>query len=375
MDEEGAHASVSSNTTLELLLSPPAVGRFDMMVGSERSGGLYSRSRTTSSDSMPSLEFEVGSFSSCEAPSAPEVDSYRTSPSDRKLASPAEEIADDHPLSANNSDTEDEDVPLTPSPTSPALSPRPRRKFRFKSNLTASINALRSAARSFSNFAAASVPPENYISSGLLGPPFPSEMRPNLVAGTPTPQLRRYLNPVQHNRLSPQELHFHDAHVDHTDLMAAVSITRQVFNGAIPPTAHIIPMQTYTSLSHAGAEDPALRSFKTPARTQRHREPRENPEFLRICVLEMAMRRAGKLESLSSTSAGTSRGRKAFWLPPRMTDRDEEGEEERVALEDEIMGRRVTMTAEGYVAVQSKRVEEGGVGRVPRRWRQTSVVD
>jgi len=41
------------------------------------------------------------------------------------------------------------------------------------------------------------------------------------------------------------------------------------------------------------------------------REPRENCDFLRVCVLEMRMRRAGKLE------AGVA-GRARFWLPPRI---------------------------------------------------------
>jgi len=65
---------------------------------------------------------------------------------------------------------------------------------------------------------------------------------------------------------------------------------------------------------------------------QRQREPRENAEFLRICVLEMNMRRAGKLEpEIPGAGAGAGgsgggimaarTGRRAFWLPPRQMGR------------------------------------------------------
>ena len=41
----------------------------------------------------------------------------------------------------------------------------------------------------------------------------------------------------------------------------------------------------------------------------RQREPRENSDFLRVVVLEMNMRREGKLEM----------GRAKIWLPPRQS--------------------------------------------------------
>lgn len=45
-------------------------------------------------------------------------------------------------------------------------------------------------------------------------------------------------------------------------------------------------------------------------RSERHREPRENRDFLRVFVCEMQMRRNGKLsEDLGS-------GRAKLWLPP-----------------------------------------------------------
>ena len=45
------------------------------------------------------------------------------------------------------------------------------------------------------------------------------------------------------------------------------------------------------------------------AAAMRQREPRENSDFLRVVVLEMNMRREGKLEM----------GRAKIWLPPRQS--------------------------------------------------------
>jgi len=43
---------------------------------------------------------------------------------------------------------------------------------------------------------------------------------------------------------------------------------------------------------------------------RQQREPRENSDFLRVIVLEMNMRRVGKLD-------GKAAGRARVWLPPR----------------------------------------------------------
>ena len=58
--------------------------------------------------------------------------------------------------------------------------------------------------------------------------------------------------------------------------------------------------------SAAGKQSSQTGEMRVPGLN--HREPRENPEFLRICVLEMAMRRAGKVEwpSLGGAAAAGS---------------------------------------------------------------------
>ena len=77
-----------------------------------------------------------------------------------------------------------------------------------------------------------------------------------------------------------------------------------------------IQMQTYTRgrRKASGKSGAALPSQSEAGRAMlsesgvRLREPRENSDFLRIVVLEMNMRRKGKLEH----------GKAKIWLPPRM---------------------------------------------------------
>ena len=74
-------------------------------------------------------------------------------------------------------------------------------------------------------------------------------------------------------------------------------------------------MQTYTrgrrksTGKRGGGLDPQSEAGRAliGAAGVRQREPRENSDFLRVVVLEMNMRREGKLE----------RGRAKIWLPPR----------------------------------------------------------
>jgi hypothetical protein len=80
--------------------------------------------------------------------------------------------------------------------------------------------------------------------------------------------------------------------------------------------APMIQMQTYDrrgrSKSRRRSTDPfseAGRALAGPP-TVRQREPRENSDFLRVIVLEMNMRRVGKLDTKAV-------GKARIWLPPR----------------------------------------------------------
>jgi hypothetical protein len=85
----------------------------------------------------------------------------------------------------------------------------------------------------------------------------------------------------------------------------------------------MIQMQTYTRKipSRSSSKNRATTNtgpavvvdvYETPEfpLLPRQREPRENSDFLRVIVLEMNMRRSGKLDA---KSAGHAR----VWLPPR----------------------------------------------------------
>lgn len=89
----------------------------------------------------------------------------------------------------------------------------------------------------------------------------------------------------------------------------------------------------------------------------RQREPRENSDFLRVVVLEMNMRRIGKLEE-------TIGGRARIWLPPRQNVVLVEAKEVPVEGTEVMLGG-------GPVMVEGKRM--GKV--VPRRWVSVGVDD
>jgi hypothetical protein len=265
--------------------------------------------RSVSSDSLyttpPSLDTNAPSFTShWDELSTP--DSYQRSLSDRRGKSvsspPTEDCVLDHPLlyftPDDCEDVADFDIPdpATPSPPS-------SERFRsFKSNLTASLQALKSAAKSFSNFTAPSVPPDDLLTRSLLSPRFTSEMRPKHIQGLPSPELRRYLNPSP-APVSPTELsmQLYDALAMHVDEDLS---------------APMIQMQTYERRNRSRSRRKTADQLPEAGRAQsetptvRQREPRENSDFLRVIVLEMNMRRVGKLDSKAV-------GKARIWLPPR----------------------------------------------------------
>jgi hypothetical protein len=191
---------------------------------------------------------------------------------------------------------------------------RPKRivkqKSTFTSNLTASFSALKLAAKSFSNFTAPSIPQDDLLTRSFFSQPYPAEMRPRDVDGVPDPALRRYLNPT-HNTLPP------------LPIVSLDDLSSQLQEALAQPTddpedAPLIQMQTYSrrkrNRSRGGVTvgpdrgEAAVLGQSLPA--LRQREPRENSNFLRVIVLEMNMRRSGKLDA-----KGPLRAR--IWLPPR----------------------------------------------------------
>lgn len=148
--------------------------------------------------------------------------------------------------------------------------------------------------------------------------------------------MRRYMNP---HAVHLYEFHLHDSHIDDADLeyvaaaneAAAEARAQGDPNAPVAPDVDVIPLDTYVRKTRSGSVDASTEAGRAmelaEARgQQQRREPRENPEFLRIAVLEMQMRRAGKIEgppgqgflgvgSMAGAQAGT--GRRGWFLPPR----------------------------------------------------------
>jgi len=188
-------------------------------------------------------------------------------------------------------------------------------------------------------------------------------------------------------------------------------------------TDNIFPAPPSVVFAPSTTQHGVLRKHTTTT-PPRPRNARENPEFLRIAVLEMALRRARKVWVLSDDGGGGADGdgggvsdgapqtqRRAYWLPPRrdvilqnntslahdtssrrnhdysrdakeeMDDTEEEEEdhheaqrEMQRAWEDEVFGRRVRIV-EGRAVVScrsSSTGRDGGLGSVVQ-WREVEM--
>lgn len=283
----------------------------------------YMHTRSTSSDSVPSLEADDRSLLSIGSPSTPGSLHSRKSNSNLKKDLPrsqparGEECGMNHPLISLPSSDENEDLVIS-TPGSRASTPKP--KFSFKSNLTTSLQALKSAAlSSLSSLKSLPAPPSGdrrlLLGAGaspmaddmlwshpFLFPRFSPEVRPD-IRGTPTEAQRRYLNPTP--------LTFEEQEAPFQQALHAPFLEEEL--GDVPT----IQLQTYSRgkgrnrSKRSETPDPNSEAGRAlagaAAATARQREPRENSDFLRVVVLEMNMRREGKLEM----------GRARIWLPPR----------------------------------------------------------
>lgn len=316
------HADVSEKelsmslgrSPLDYLLSSPEELQ-DEFATSETGYESVVSTRTVSCESMPSLDDEsIGEASpSLNSLITPSSRGRRSLPSRRILSSPPVENAlDDHPLSAPNFDIDELDfriferpqekeraIPRTEVDSSP-------RKSAFKSNLTASLRALRSAARSFSSLTTPMITPDDFLTRSIISidpqVPFTDERMPPRLEDTPTPALRRYLNPTTNAPI--------EAHVP-SSLAQTMSATKCTAS---------IQMETYNVSRSGKSTSPSVISRRSqPAEdvfgqvagpVARQREIRENSDFLRIAVMEMAMRKNGKLDDQKP-------GRATWALPPR----------------------------------------------------------
>ncbi|KAM0561547.1 hypothetical protein ACHAPJ_003431 [Fusarium lateritium] len=311
------------SSPLDMLLSPPQDIHDDDDSVSDCNIGSSMSTRTYSIDSIPSLDesFSSECLSSLGSPRTPSPCSRRTKSTPMRkslepVISPPGSM-DEHPLAGDALDIDELDFstlnqPEEVQPKSQFLQPFKPLRSVFKSNLTASLRALRSAARSFSVLNLPSIPPDDYLTRSILtidpNVPYADERRPPVSEEMPSAAMRRYLNPTTNSRIEPP--------------------TKTVFAGTF---AASIQMRTYkiqrsrtapgstrnsypsTSLQSQPAPAPQQQQPQVPTQTapgMRQREMRENSDFIRIAVMEMAMRKRGKLDDKRA-------GRARFALPPR----------------------------------------------------------
>lgn len=310
----------------------------EMIVGS---GGLDSgilTTRSISTESVASLA-SPDDFSSVDnnesSTSLPRWNSDRRVP---QLAK-SESCEEAHPLS----EKEDFDASPTISPPQRRLA-RERKANTFKSSLTASLKAIKSAAQSVSNYATSTpIQPDDFLSRSIfdIQPSMTDDRRPPPSDEPPSPALRRYLNPdYSHQSESPAQLHFWLDHrqsfgpsPDTASSLASgkLKVKKRSAKGVLSrpqvvPLATCIPPVVKTA--HASSPPIWLAPDGTPSNSRtavhntasaseagaafgglKQREPRENRDFLRVFVAEMEMKRHGKLRE-------DAEGRARMWLPP-----------------------------------------------------------
>ena len=306
--------SASSPRSWGLLLSPPEDAEPESRsFESDATLNALSSLRSLSSESMPSLGTDTESLQSVGDPVTPELVISNRIGSDRRQksisASRGEECAFNHPLlpQVAGMDTEDEPNQDCLDELSPQRIHTARIRSSFKSNLTASFRSIRSAAQSFSTFAVPTVPPDDFLSRSLLSisPQFTDERRPLPSDVTPDPALRRYLNPIV---LSPSDLYHHLERESPSHLRSdcKASIQLQTYRRKKGGSEKASSPPIFISQQQALDAADGVPHVSLP----RQREPRENSNFLRIIVLEMNMRKVGKLSDASP-------GRARLWLPAR----------------------------------------------------------
>lgn len=301
-----------------MLLTPPEDLHGEDYLSASESNIGSALTETISIDSTPSLaeSFATEGIPSLDTP--PQRVRRALSPVRKSLEpirSPPDS-AEEHPLAVDDADMDDYESSVNSDSIEETAMSLLSEQFRplkavFKSNLTASLRALRSAAKSFSsiNFAVA---PDDLITRSILTMdpkvPYADERRPPVMEDIPSAELRRYLNPTMRNK------------VEEASPAAASGTTIQP-GPAAPPS---IQMQTYkihrftkpTSRSlpntapQATPPPPSRAVSELAVPGMRQREMRENPDFIRIAVMEMAMRRNGKLDDKRP-------GRARWALPPR----------------------------------------------------------
>ncbi|QSS55322.1 hypothetical protein I7I53_03176 [Histoplasma capsulatum var. duboisii H88] len=346
-NQPGGMVRPSRQSSLHVLLSPPNVLDDDddsnLRTGSETPDSV----RSLSLDSIPSLDNDDDIPTPLGDPPTPSLTTPQRLPFVRKqrVFSPSEACPQDHPLLSTSLPEDlmyiDETPTKMPVYRSNSFRALPKLGATVKSNLTASLRAIRSAAQSVSNFTAPSVRSEDFLTRSFFAfsPELTDDKHPVLMKNTPSPALCRYVNPLT---ISAADIHIYSESprgtpVEPTRCKACIQM--QTYNLSTVKKRRrkcvYLPAATENGYEsdldcqdedvndeedevededEEGEEDGEYEDDEDDDRPRfhlpRYREPRENGDFLRIVVLEMNMQRRGKL--LSDVP-----GRAKPWLLPR----------------------------------------------------------
>lgn len=320
---EGSH---TSRDFLDLLLSSPD----DLNDEASLAGGGCSSTcgadtfslDSVSCSSVPSLERDD------DGPDSPDSQAETPLSLDRKVYSPKSAIqisesqacSDDHPLLFGGEDSVDDLVPEVQSTMSDALPKRhPKQRSTFKSNLTASLRAIKLAAQSVSQFTAPSLRNDDFLTRSFSSFSMSStdDKRPEPMYQPPSPALRRYLNPINLHAFSefPRDHSF-----NLTEMRQAMPVQMKTYRRSTSQSGKLStnfpserlnqPNSFETTGENSHCESATAAAPFPPPPEMMPRQCRENGEFLRIIVLEMNMRRHGKLRL-------DSPGRARYMLPPK----------------------------------------------------------
>lgn len=230
----------------------------------------------------------------------------------------------DHPLN-DAYDGEQEEVPLDIAISLPSATLVESRSL-LPTRLTSSLQTLRARALSslqsftlhnafaFSaDYSANAIDDDHNMlwSHSYLFPRLSSEIRPEAFDETPCASQRHYFNPPAQN-LDQQRSSYREAlHAHAGEAIEHVSmIPLKVYSSSV--TANV---EHEVRVSADAQDKKDMMTVPQAAPAIHHREPRENNDFLRVAVLELNMRRAGKLDA-------RAQGRARIWLPPREMPKD-----------------------------------------------------
>ncbi|KAI1768767.1 hypothetical protein GGR53DRAFT_462152 [Hypoxylon sp. FL1150] len=303
--------SLYDRSPMDVLLSPPEeLDELDQDEASVNSDSAFTSAfstRAASFESVPSLgdSFGTSLVTSIDSPVTPRGRKARSPRRSLEPVSspPGQHV--DHPLSSkSNLDVDQLDFRVFD--TKPmAISQKQTTglmplKSVFKSNLTASLRALRSAARTLSSFTATSIPPDDFLTRSILTidprVPFTDERMPPILE-EPSEAMRRYLNPT--SSLQPE---------------SRVRSPIRSYTASIQMQTYKVQRSKSTSAAGRAAVQTSNPNKSPPAFVfppgPRQREMRENSDFIRIAVLEHLMRKRGKLDDQRE-------GHARWLLPPR----------------------------------------------------------